>query len=168
MVSLATFGANGVAADAAVSTTTGLTESLSAVSFAGSFAKGGLIGGYGGPTSDSNVILASRGEYVVNAQSTAQHYALLSAINSGAQVAKSNVLASGAGASRMHVTVEDHTLGGTTFQVNHMDDNTVRVIARQEIQNNTDGHVASAVANPNSKTSKALGVHTAATRRRNG
>jgi hypothetical protein len=68
----------------------------------------------------------------------------------------------------MHVTVEDHTLGGTSFAVNHIDDDHVRVVARQEIQNNTDGHVASAIANPNSKTSKAITLHTGANRRRNG
>jgi hypothetical protein len=132
------------------------------------YASGGPVSGTGSGTSDSMVIRASSGEYVVNARATQQHYALLNAINSGASVARAATQSTGGGGGRLHVTVEDHTLGGTTFQVNHMDDSTVRVIARQEIQNNTDGHIATAVANPNSKTSKALAVHTAATRRRNG
>jgi hypothetical protein len=45
------------------------------------FAEGGAIGGRGTGRSDSNLILASRGEYIVNADSTARYRGLLEAIN---------------------------------------------------------------------------------------
>ncbi|TDR93806.1 hypothetical protein [Enterovirga rhinocerotis] len=46
-------------------------------------ADGGLLRGPGGPRSDSLLIRASAGEYVVNARSTSQHRGLLDAINYG-------------------------------------------------------------------------------------
>lgn len=48
---------------------------------AAGYARGGLIGGRGGPRDDANLIRASRGEYMVNARSTAAHRPLLEAIN---------------------------------------------------------------------------------------
>lgn len=47
------------------------------------FADGGAIGGRGTGRSDSNLILASRGEYIVNAESTSRYRGLLDAINAG-------------------------------------------------------------------------------------
>ncbi|MFI6168849.1 hypothetical protein ACIBCN_18860 [Nocardia sp. NPDC051052] len=47
-------------------------------------ARGGPIAGPGGPTDDLIPIMASNGEYVINAAATAQHAPLLEAINSGA------------------------------------------------------------------------------------
>lgn len=49
----------------------------------GGKATGGLIGGKGSGTSDSNIWRLSRGEYVVNAAATAQNLDLLEDINSG-------------------------------------------------------------------------------------
>ena len=46
-------------------------------------ASGGMINGTGGPTEDNIPIMASAGEFVVNAKSTAQHRGLLEKINSG-------------------------------------------------------------------------------------
>lgn len=46
-------------------------------------ADGGLISGRGTGTSDSNLILASDGEFMVNARATARHRPWLEAINSG-------------------------------------------------------------------------------------
>jgi hypothetical protein len=130
-------------------------------------ASGGPVGGKGGPNDDANMAFLSRGEYVVNASATGANRQLLNMINSGASVLKANTQMQGP-SQNMRVTVEDHTMGGTTFQVNHLDDNSVRIIARQEIQNGTDGHVANAITNPNSRTSKALAMNTQTVRRRNG
>lgn len=44
-------------------------------------ARGGPVSGPGGPTSDSVPIMASSGEYVINARQTAKHYSLVKAIN---------------------------------------------------------------------------------------
>jgi regulator of replication initiation timing len=46
-------------------------------------AAGGMVHGPGGPTSDSVPIMASAGEFVVNAKSTSQNRGLLETINSG-------------------------------------------------------------------------------------
>ncbi len=47
------------------------------------FAEGGLITGDGSGTSDSNLIMASDGEFIVNADATGRNRALLEAINAG-------------------------------------------------------------------------------------
>lgn len=49
-------------------------------------AYGGWVGGYGGPRQDNQLIMASTGEYVVNAYDAARNGALLEAINSGAKI----------------------------------------------------------------------------------
>lgn len=55
--------------------------------FAGSqFATGGLVGGVGTGTSDSNLARLSRGEFVVNAAATKRNATLLSTINSGGRI----------------------------------------------------------------------------------
>jgi hypothetical protein len=50
---------------------------------------GGMIQGVGGPTADANLIAASRGEFMVNAQSTSEFRPLLEAINAGRVTPKS-------------------------------------------------------------------------------
>jgi hypothetical protein len=83
-VSIATFGA----ADAI-----GLTAYITAVS-AGKLATsipgfdtGGLIGGAGSGRSDSNLIRASRGEYIVNADATSKYLPLLEMLNGSGSMA---------------------------------------------------------------------------------
>ncbi|NNG36947.1 phage tail tape measure protein [Nakamurella aerolata] len=49
----------------------------------GAYASGGLVGGKGTGTSDSNVARVSRGEYIVNAKATSENLGLLHAINNG-------------------------------------------------------------------------------------
>lgn len=46
-------------------------------------AGGGFVSGPGGPREDKIPAMLSNGEYVVNAEATARHYALLAAINAG-------------------------------------------------------------------------------------
>jgi hypothetical protein len=48
-------------------------------------AKGGLIGGGGGPTADDRLIAASSGEFIMNADATAANLPLLAYLNNGAQ-----------------------------------------------------------------------------------
>jgi tape measure domain-containing protein len=45
------------------------------------FATGGMVGGKGTGTSDSNIIRASRGEFIINAKQTAKYGELLTSIN---------------------------------------------------------------------------------------
>ena len=49
----------------------------------GGFAEGGLVRGPGGPRDDMVPIMASNGEFVVNAEATRRHLGLLQAINAG-------------------------------------------------------------------------------------
>ena len=49
-------------------------------------AAGGWIGGGGGPTQDNIPVMASTGEYVVNASAAGRNGSLLEAINSGATI----------------------------------------------------------------------------------
>ena len=79
LVSLASFGANGVPASAAIASTTALANSLAITSFA----EGGIIKGAGTGTSDSIPAMVSNGEFVVNAKATANNRALLETLNSG-------------------------------------------------------------------------------------
>jgi tape measure domain-containing protein len=58
-------------------------NALAPVRSALGFATGGYVSGPGGPTSDSIPAALSNGEFVVNAGATAQHRALLEALNSG-------------------------------------------------------------------------------------
>lgn len=51
--------------------------------FGGRYATGGTVRGPGGPTSDQVPILASNGEFVVNAKAAKRHRAVLEALNSG-------------------------------------------------------------------------------------
>ncbi|WP_152047189.1 phage tail tape measure protein [Aureimonas psammosilenae] len=60
----------------------GTTAAISAGAV-GAFASGGHVRGPGTGTSDSVLARLSNGEFVVNAQSTAKHRALLEAVNSG-------------------------------------------------------------------------------------
>lgn len=59
---------------------------VAAISGAKGFATGGRVGGYGGPTSDNQLIRASPGEYIVRNGPAQQYGPLLDAINSGRAV----------------------------------------------------------------------------------
>lgn len=61
----------------------------------GPYATGGLVNGTGTSTSDSILARVSNGEFVTNAQATAQHRGLLEAINSGTPGFASGGLVSG-------------------------------------------------------------------------
>ena len=71
-------------------------------------AGGGAVRGPGGPRSDSVPIMASDGEYVVNAAATKKHRALLEAINSGAMRA----MADGGLVARVNASAQRLADGG--------------------------------------------------------
>lgn len=63
------------------------------------FADGGMIYGAGGPRADQVPVMASAGEFIVNARATAQHRPLLERINNGAVPAFANGGIVGGGAT---------------------------------------------------------------------
>lgn len=185
-VSLATFGANAGPAAAGIALTYGLTSALSVLGGIAGLADGGLRTGPGGPRQDNLLTWLSNGEFVVNAASTRQYLPLLEAINSGRRLpgyADGGVVGSTPGlsvaavpvqqpgrsdAGSVKVTIEDHV--GAKFEVQQVSADEVRVIARQEAQDQirrmTPDLVAADLANPNGKTSKALSRTTTLGRRR--
>ena len=80
LVSLATFGANAVPAQAGIASTTALARSLSLPT---PFADGGYVSGPGGSRDDRIPARLSNGEYVVNAKATRENFAELEDINAG-------------------------------------------------------------------------------------
>jgi hypothetical protein len=195
-VSLASFGANAAAATAGI---TAVVAAGAAGQAAGHFAEGGLIQGKGTGTSDSIIAQVSNGEYIVNAEATSKNRGLLEAINRnedvmnfkswvkqkfalGGLVAASALPAFATGGYVDHTVVNPtaHTAvqmnvhvqhdGSTNVQVEQIDANTVRIIARQEAKNSVREHAPSVIANelydPNSKTSKAVQRNTDARRKR--
>jgi hypothetical protein len=69
-------------------------------------------------------------------------------------------MAGNTGGVVLNVTIEDHTSGGVAFETQQLSENDVRIIARDEIAQRSDGIVARALSDPNSKTSKSLSRHT--------
>jgi hypothetical protein len=106
------------------------------------FPSGGRIGGAGTGTSDSNLIAASRGEFVVNARDTAQNLGLLQNINAGMFRIHKNVTP----APRM----AHPAAGGGVMQLNlNLDGRTVAKVLidpmRREIKNVAGGDVQKAL-----------------------
>lgn len=162
MVSLASFGANSVPAMAGITATTALSESLALASMAGF-----QSGGYTGEAGVSQVAGVVHGkEFVVNAQGTAANRPLLEAMNRGAAVVPG---AGGAGGGPVSISIENY---GTSkdFEVQQLDANQIRVIARDEARNairtEAPGVISAEISNPNSSVSKSLGRSTMTQRRR--
>lgn len=162
MVSLASFGANSVPAMAGITATTALSESLALASMAGF-----QSGGYTGEAGVSQVAGVVHGkEFVVNAQGTAANRPLLEAMNRGAAVVPGT---GGAGGGPVSISIENY---GTSkdFEVQQLDANQIRVIARDEARNairtEAPGVISAEISNPNSSVSKSLGRSTMTQRRR--
>lgn len=130
--SLATLGANAAPADAAIATTTALTLGLAA------FRDGGPVLGAGTSTSDSIPALLSNGEYVINASAYNRNKAAVEAINAGQTVAPSSINQASVSGRQGGSSVEVHNYSGSAVQVQHMDDDRVRLIIGQEVP----GHIA--------------------------
>lgn len=121
------------------------------------FASGGVVRGPGSGTSDSIPAMLSDGEYVINAQASAKHRALLDQINSGALARFANGgpvsiprmaaarAGSGAGSVNISMPVTLNVENGTPAGVDKLNRETVPLfqqIARSEIANALDRHPA--------------------------
>lgn len=157
--SLATLGANAAPADAAIAGTVALSDALALVKFAG----GGPVLGPGGI--DKIPAMLTNGEYVINAAAASRNRPMLDAINSGASAVNAN---SAGGSTKLSVEVIHD--GSTGIQIQQVDENTVRVIAKYEakqaVQLHAPGVISTELANPNSRTSKAVNQNLQAPRKR--
>lgn len=171
MVSAATFGANAGPAAAGLAMVSGVASLLSAVP---GFREGGFTGS--GGTGDVAGFVHGR-EYVFDAE-TVQRLGVpfLDALRAGRQPGyKSGGLVGGKSTSSLRmpasrapsgdglkVVIEDHV--GADIKVERVGPNEVRIIARQEAEkvlaDNVGDAVATELAQPNSKTNKALARHT--------
>lgn len=171
LVSLGTAGANSVGANAGMASTYGLSQIFAATAGAGF-----MTGGYTGNGAVDAVAGAVHGqEYVFDAASTkAIGVDNLEALRSGAKSLNSGSSSSsgGKGAGMMGgVNIEVQNNGTPqAYQAEQLDENTIRLIARdeasQEVKNNAGKAVAGDLRNPNSKVSKGVTTNTTATRRR--
>lgn len=93
------FPANLVAMATVAAQTASIVANIRAVTLA--FKDGGFVSGPGGSRTDSIPARLSDGEFVVNAQATANNRPLLEAINSGAQVRQAGAASAAAGAAAM-------------------------------------------------------------------
>lgn len=172
LVSLASFGANAVPANAGIASTVALSSSLAAFSGVGF-----MSGGYTGNGATDAIAGAVHGqEYVFDAASTkALGVDNLEALRNGAKSLNSNNGRASSGSSMFAgmggVNIEVQNNGTPQqYQAEQIDENTIRLIARdeasQEVKKNAGRAVAGDLRNPNSAISKGVTTNTTATRRR--
>lgn len=167
LASLATLGANGVAADTAIASTSLFTAALAATHLA----NGGEVYGPGSSTSDSVPAMLSAGEFVVKASAYQQNKSAVQAINNGsrpvfAQAANST----GSTSNGQGTRVEIHNYTGQDVQAQQISEGHIRIIAGQEakaaVYKHSDDAVSQNLTNPSSKTSLANSRYTTSTRKR--
>lgn len=129
-----------------------------------SFAAGGFVSGAGTGTSDSIPANLSNGEFVTNAQATAQWRPMLEAINAGRMPTLSEI-PSAANDSGPRVTIHNHA-PGVVHEARQLGPNDIEIIARKVVRQEAPGVVAADMSRPNSKTSKVLTRHTTTRRQR--
>lgn len=135
---------------------------------------GGRVNGPGGPRDDQVPIMASNGEFVVNAQATASNLAWLEMINAGkiaAPFADGGMVTTvpvpvpannNSPSISRGVKVELHNYGTSKlFDVEQISRDEIRIIARDEastvVSRETPKVVSAQVRDPNSRISKAMG-----------
>lgn len=166
LVSLASFGANSVPASAGITATVALSEGMALLSAIPGFATGGYTGNMG-VGQVAGVVHGQ--EFVMNADATARNRDLLESLNSGrsASSATRSSSTNSGGVSGITVIVENH---GTDINVEQIDENTIRIIARQEaetaVRDGASSVVAADLRNANSPVSKSLSASTNVTRKR--
>ena len=165
-----TFGLSATAGAASIGALAGSEVSAAA---AGGHANGGYISGPGTSRSDSILSTLSNGEYVVNAAATSQNRDLLDSINSGSShegITTQSLPKINGSTSKSDMNVQVHNYNGSKVEVQHMDENTVRLIVRDEgpqiVAQHAPGVIAKHIQDPNSKPSKAITRFTSATRSR--
>lgn len=175
-VSLISFGANAVAANAGISSVVATGQA------AAKLANGGPIPGSG--NTDSVHIMAMPGEYVVNKKSVAANYDLVVALNNakgplvssthkfaaggivGSTVVNSisqstlqsmnnpRSVASDSGSTNINMNIIHD--GSTNVEAEQIGPNEIRIIAQRAVEEHADRVVGAAIVNPNSKTSKSM------------
>lgn len=127
-----------------------------------SVALGFKDGGYTGNMGVNSVAGVVHGqEFVAHAEATRRWRPQLEAMNAGTyRPANDN-----GGGAQLNVTIENYA-SGVRHEVQQIDENTVRIIAREEATKAAPEAVAGAIREPNSPVSKALRDETTAQRRR--
>jgi tape measure domain-containing protein len=166
MASLASFGANAVPATSGISSTVMFARSMALL---GQFEKGGYTGNF-----DRKGIagIVHGQEFVVNADATSKHRALLEALNRGSftnipnRGVTSGFTPNGA-APVVNVSIQNNTPARIDVE---QDGSNIRIIAREEAVKAVHDHagtvVASQIIDANSRVSRALNTHTSSGRKR--
>lgn len=138
-----------------------MTNAATIMSAVNSVALGFQAGGYTGSGGVSQVAGVVHGqEFVAHAEATRRWRPQLEAMNSGTyRPANDN------GGGGLSVTIENHA-PGVRHEVQQIDEKTYRIIAREEAMKAAPDAVAGAMAEPNSKVSKAMKNNFTADRRR--
>jgi tape measure domain-containing protein len=142
LASLATLGGNAVPAAAAIGSTTALSIGAAQVGSVG-FESGGYTGDMG--TKQVAGVVHGK-EFVVNAEGTRRNRAALEAMNSG------GIITGGKNNVNINVIRDDVT----DIEINESDDGNIEIIARRVVRQEAPQVIAGDLANPNSKTSKAM------------
>jgi len=145
LASLATVGANAAPATGAVVATVGTTQALAAATRIGSFRTGGHTGF--GPEDRIAGVVHGR-EFVSDAETTRRFLPDLIMMQNGVDPSSAR--------SRGINVVVNNLAAGVEFEVNQPTPNDIEIIARRVVQQEAPGVIASDLARPNSRTSKAL------------
>jgi len=127
---------------------------------AGQFRDGGYLAGAGGPRDDANLIRASNGEFIVNAEATAKNRSVLEAINAGQNFGGGGG-GGGSGAPAIApsggapLNVSIYNYGGSKVRVERSDDE-LRVLIDDRIDKRAPKAVARDMTNRNGPVQKGL------------
>lgn len=155
--SLASFGANAAPADIALGSTVAFAQLLSAIKMN----SGGIVPGYG--NRDTVPALLTPGEGVLN--KSAMRYLGPSTIQAWNKGQFATAAAGRGGSASGHQSLTLNLIHDkNAVDIVQINENTIRVIAKQEarsaVANHTPAVVAAQVANPNSEVRKSLQLHT--------
>jgi hypothetical protein len=160
-VSLASFGANAAPANIGMTTTAVLGSVFSKF-------KDGVIGidGPGTGRSDSIPAMLSRGESVMTSQATSMFGPELQQISKMARTGSAVSKSSTGGGSPMQVSIVNNKQGAKV-ETQQVGQNQLRIMIRDEVNQQAPKTIANNLRNPNSLTSKSLKESTKTVRRRN-
>jgi len=165
LASLATLGTNAAAAAAGILATTGIAESVAALSSAPGFMSGGYTGNM--PANQPAGIVHGK-EFVFDAPATNRiGVANLEALRSGASGLSGGSRGSTVSTARndVNVVVENYGTPQSYQRVQGVTADEVRLIARDVVATETDQVTAGNMANPNSRTRKSMSTNTNVSRR---
>jgi tape measure domain-containing protein len=151
-------------AGAAPSPTGSTTSWAGAANKPPGWATGGYTGN-GGVNDPAGIVHGQ--EYVVNADATRKYRPMLEAINKGAPVPSVGAKAGSSAGSAPVINITNNVGADVQARVSPTTGE-IEVMINQAMAKNTDKYVASSIQNPNSKTSRAMGVHVGTGERRRG